>query len=112
MLAGKAVRFRPACSYALALCTAFAAWGATRYAPMPGIVRALDQTGRDSLLPLERFAVETAITPPSALQPTQETPQRLSHPLPRQVDLSPRLLQRKAAAQGYCPKIEDWTHWT
>ncbi len=125
MRAVKATWFRPAYGYAAAtVCVALAAWGAVSPPPTLGIMRALNQTDRDTQLPLERFAIEAAhvaasssIAPrPQRKKPRQTAersqPDRRVSSHRRGRTFNADTLQRESGAHGYYQKIHDWKNWT
>ncbi|MBB5470605.1 hypothetical protein OKW30_005121 [Paraburkholderia sp. Clong3] len=125
MLAVKATWFRPACGYAAAtVCVALAAWGGASPPPTLGIMRALDQTERDTQLPLERFAIKAgnvAASSSLAPRPQRQQPQQTAQPSRPNRRISEYLRgraikadtsQRESGAHGYYRKIDNWKNWT
>lgn len=137
MRAEKAFWNRPAYGYAVAaVCVALAAWSAASPPPTLGIVQALDQTDRDTQLPLERFAIEAgnaAASPSRALRQAEESlprrsPRHAVRPSPQDRSVGGDMRNRKAGTDnGFArlstPRrtsgardddraIKDWKNWT
>ena len=139
MVTQKAFRFRAVYGYTVAGCAALVVVGAISTTPMPSFVSALDQTGRDSQLPLERFFVDAAHAPISSLKARREPQNRFPPRLFRSVAQTSRpsdlveqrsaytnhsradehygvvsldMPQTKISAHLYTRKIKDWKNWT
>jgi hypothetical protein len=130
MQAQKAVWYRPAYGYAAAVvCVALAVCAAPGPSRAVTFRQAIDQTGWDAQLPLERLAVE-ARNPPAAPSQSQSPLQpaaQSSRPQPDQcvqatecdgpkqphIGLAKlRTLRSEPGVRGYYMKIKDWKNWT